>query len=143
MCDTPGFPLTSVPKLVCDMQGFDRLELPQNNRRVVASSKWLLQSWRANSDLQPLLYEGDPFYPSPEEIARVTDYIVAYCCKGHECIVEKMKQIKAQFSLNYLVAIPILRSVTEILSQIHLIFLIICISIMVRGLPRPILTMTV
>ena len=78
MYDTPGFPMTTVPKLVHELQGFDRLELPRNHRRVVASSKWLLQGWRANCDLQPLLYAGDPFYPSPDEIARVTDYIVAY-----------------------------------------------------------------
>jgi hypothetical protein len=95
MCNTPGFPLTIVPKLVRDLQGFDRLELPRNNRRIVASSRWLLQGWRANSDIQPLLYTGDSFYPSPEEIARVTDYIVAYCCKGNEHIVEEMKQMKA------------------------------------------------
>ena len=77
MCDTPGFPLRAEPKLVHDLQGFDRLELPQNHRRIVATSKWLVQGWRANCDIQVLLYDCDPFHPNPDEIARVTDYIVA------------------------------------------------------------------
>src|SRR5687767_14311667 len=95
MCDTPGFPVRVEPKLVHDLQGFDRLELPQNHRRIVATSRWLVQGWRANCDIQVLLYEGDPLHPNPDEIARVTDYIVAYACKGNESIVEQKKQMKA------------------------------------------------
>ena len=95
MCDTPGFPLRIEPKLVRDLRGFDRLELPRNNKRIVTTSKPLVQSWRANCDIQILLYEGNPAHPSPEEIARVTDYIVAYCCKGNESLIEEMKQMKA------------------------------------------------
>ena len=45
--------------------------------------------------MQVLLYECDPLHPNPNEITRVTDYIVAYACKGNETIVEEMKQIKA------------------------------------------------
>ena len=95
MCDTPGFPLRPVPQLVHDLRGFDRLELPRNNNRIVTTSKWLVQGWRANCDLQLLLYECDPLYPNPDEIARVTDYIVAYACKGTETLMEEMKQMKA------------------------------------------------
>ena len=95
MCDTPGFPLRIEPKLVRDLRGFDRLELPRNNKRIVTTSKPLVQSWRANCDIQIFLYEGNPAHPSPEEIARVTDYIVAYCCKGNESLIEEMKQMKA------------------------------------------------
>ena len=95
MCDTPGFPLREEPMLVRDLQGFDRLELPRNNRRIVASSRWLLQGWRANCDIQVLLFECDPLHPNPDEIARVTDYIVAYACKGNETIVEEKNQMKA------------------------------------------------
>ena len=42
-----------------------------------------------------LLYECHPMHPNPDEIARVTDYIVAYACKGNESIVEEKKQAKA------------------------------------------------
>jgi len=41
------------------------------------------------------LYECDPLHPNPDEIARVTDYIVAYACKGNKTIVEEMNQMKA------------------------------------------------
>ena len=95
MCDTPGFPLRVEPKLVHDLQGFDRLELPHSNRRFIVTSKWLVQGWRANCDIQVLLYEGGPLHPNPDEVARVTDCIVAYACKGNETIVEEMKQMKA------------------------------------------------
>src|SRR5688500_18528712 len=95
MCDTPGFPIRVEPTLVRDLRGFDRLELPRNDKRIVASSRWLLQGCRANCDIQVLLYECDPSDPNPEEIARVTDYIVAYACKGNETILEEKRQMKA------------------------------------------------
>ena len=106
MCDMPELPLKTEPNLVHDLRGFNRLELPRNHRKIVATSRWLVQGWRANCDLQVLLYECDPKHPSPEEIARVTDYIVAYACKGNETIVEEKKQIKAlilasQYIWNY------------------------------------------
>ena len=95
MCDTPGFPLREERKLVWDLHGFDRLELPQNDRRIVATSKWLVQGWRADCNILVLLYECDSLHPYPDEIARVTDYIVAYACKGNYTIVEERKQMKA------------------------------------------------
>ena len=36
-------------------------------------------------------------HPDPDEIARVTDYIVAYACKGNETIVEERSQMKSLF----------------------------------------------
>src|SRR6478735_3014231 len=88
-CDKPGFPLRTEPKLVHDLRGFDRLDLPRNHRRIVASSRYLLQGWRANCDIQVLLYECDPMHPNPDEIARLTDYIVAYACKGNGSALEE------------------------------------------------------
>ena len=41
------------------------------------------------------MYQCDPLHPNFNEIARVTDYIVAYTCKGNESLVEEMKQMKA------------------------------------------------
>ena len=40
------------------------------------------------------LYKCDPVSPSPNEIARLTDYIVAYACKGNETIDKEMKKGK-------------------------------------------------
>src|SRR4051812_29514118 len=95
MCNTPGFPLRTEPELVRDLRGFDRLDFPRNHRRIVASSRYLLQGWSANCDIQVLLYDCDPLHPNPDEIARVTDYIVAYACKGNGAFVEEKKQMKA------------------------------------------------
>ena len=50
--------------------------------------------WRVNCAIQVFLYEGDPLHPNPDEIARVTDYIVVYTCKGNESFVKEMKQMK-------------------------------------------------
>jgi hypothetical protein len=40
------------------------------------------------------LYESNPFSPDPSEIARVTDYVVAYACKGNSTLTEEKRQIK-------------------------------------------------
>ena len=93
--DTPGFPLRTEPAILHDLRGFDRLELPRNNNRTVQSSLSFVQSWRANCDIQVLLYDSDPKCPNPEDIGRVTDYIVAYACKGNETIVQEKEQMKA------------------------------------------------
>jgi hypothetical protein len=77
------------------LRGFDRLELPRNNQRTVQSSLCFVQSWRANCDIQILLYDSDPKCPNPEDIGRVTDYIVAHACKGNETIVQERQQMKA------------------------------------------------
>ncbi len=66
-----------------DVRGFNRLELPRNNKRTVQSSLYLLQGWRANCDIQLILYDSDPTNPDCEELAKVTDYVVAYASKGN------------------------------------------------------------
>ena len=66
-----------------DVCGFNRLELPRNNKMTVQSSLYLLQGWRANCDIQLILYDSDPTNPDCEELAKVTDYVVAYASKGN------------------------------------------------------------
>ena len=41
-----------------------------------------------------MLYDSDPFNPDPAEIARVTDYIVAYASKGNVSLADEKKQIR-------------------------------------------------
>jgi len=56
---------------------------------------YLLQSWRANCDIQLIVYESqDMKFPDPSEIARVTDYIVSYQCKGNESEKTERQLIK-------------------------------------------------
>ena len=41
------------------------------------------------------LYECDHIHPNPDEIAWVTNYLVAYTCKENESLVEEIEQMKA------------------------------------------------
>jgi hypothetical protein len=93
--DTPGFKLREKPAIVPDKRGFRRIELTRNHKRVVQSSLDLLRSWRGNCDFQILLYDCDPNTPDPSEIARVTDYVVAYACKGNQRLVDEKKELKS------------------------------------------------
>ena len=97
--DTEGFPLRSEAAIIRDVRGFYRLELPRENRRTVQSSTWLVQGWQANLDIQILLYDCNPCNPDPEEIARVTDYIVAYQCKGNDSFQKERNEVK-EYILN-------------------------------------------
>lgn len=54
----------------------------------------MLQSWRANCDIQVLVYESDPANPDIKEISRVTDYIVAYQTKGNSTWLEERETTK-------------------------------------------------
>ena len=92
-CDTPGFVLQQESSLVDDVRGFKRIQLPRNHRRITQSSMLMCQSWRANCDIQILLYDSDPDNPDPADVARATDYIVAYACKGVETLQEEKRQM--------------------------------------------------
>ena len=94
-CNTEGFPLISEPRIVKDVRGFKKLEMPRNHPRVIQSSMSLVQSWHANCDVQFLIYDSDPLCPDPSDIARVTDYVVAYACKGNDTLIEEKKHIKS------------------------------------------------
>ena len=91
--NTPGFPLRRTEEIVHDIRGFKKVELRRNNSRILQTSKILVQSWRANCDVQIILYDSDPKHPSPTEIAKATDYIVGYACKGNETLIEEKKQM--------------------------------------------------
>ena len=93
--NTPGFELTDVPIIKADHKKTTRLYMPRNHRRVNQSSMDLLQSWRGNCDIQLLVYNTNPKEPNIGEIARVTDYVVAYSCKGNATIQEEIETNKA------------------------------------------------
>lgn len=93
-CNTPGFELTEHPKIAVDHKKTKRLYMPRNHRRLNQTSTILLQSWRANCDVQLLIYSCSPLKPDISEISRVTDYIVAYQCKANLTMKEEMDQNK-------------------------------------------------
>ena len=54
----------------------------------------LVQSWRANCDIQLLLYDSDPYNPNLAEFAKVADYIVSYITKGNIGYLTEQKIMK-------------------------------------------------
>ena len=95
-CDTPGFRLRGTHDVVTDIRGYTRLELKRNDdRRLLQSSSYALQSWRANCDVQLMLYQSDPDNPDLSELAAVTDYVVSYACKGNESVTEEKQKMKS------------------------------------------------
>ena len=80
---TPGFPIQDVDTLNVDSIGIKRLALQRNSKRMNQSSFTALRSWRANCDVQLIIYDSDPEYPNLDEIAKISDYVVSYTCKGN------------------------------------------------------------
>ena len=93
--DTPGFQRRTKPALVRDHQNYQCLELVHNNRHMVQSSMHLLKIWHGNCDVKVLMYNSDPDFPDPSDIAMVTDYVVAYACKGNATLKEEKEHIKS------------------------------------------------
>lgn len=96
--DTPGFRSQPRVSIIRDPRGHKRFSMPRPARKekdtLIQTSIYLSQSWRANCDFQIMYYESGHVHPSAEDIARVTDYIVAYACKGIESIEQEKQQIK-------------------------------------------------
>ena len=61
---------------------------------MVQSSMHLLKIWHGNCDVKVLVYNSDPDFPDATDIAMVTDYIVAYACKGNAMLKEEKDHIK-------------------------------------------------
>lgn len=83
-CDTPGFPFVEKDSILLDKRGFNVLKLKRTiSRRFNQSSMIACQSWRANCDIQVILYNTDPKFPDLREISNVAGYVVSYTCKGN------------------------------------------------------------
>ena len=63
--------------------------MKRNHARLNQTSVAMLQGWRANCDVQLLVYRCNPKNPDPSEIAKVTDYVAAYSCKGNYSLKEE------------------------------------------------------
>ena len=81
-CDTPGFQLRSDHAITRDDRDFLKLEMKRNNLRMIQTPLNVLRGWRGNCDIKVLLYDCHDSEPTPEDIAEVTDYVVACACKG-------------------------------------------------------------
>jgi hypothetical protein len=93
-CDTPGFKTNPSPAITRDPRGFDRVDMPRNNKYVVQASTYLCQGWRGNCDIQYLIYSSDGDEVDASDISRVTNYIVSYSCKGNETEIQEKGALK-------------------------------------------------
>ena len=92
--DTPGAEVNKNPSVELDDNGNLKVYMPRNHPRLNQTSSDMLQSWRANCDVQILMYDCDPKKPSVSDLARVTDYVVGYSCKGNTTSKEEKEQYK-------------------------------------------------
>ena len=98
--DTPGFPSRKKDCIEKDHRGITKVFLRRNHPRVNQTSLFALQSWRANCDVQVLLYKGDPNKPDIMEIASIVDYVIAYCNKGNATQKEELRQTREDLVMN-------------------------------------------
>jgi hypothetical protein len=95
MGDTPGKDNINEARIEKDPRGIEHLQLPRpNSKRVVQHSKYLLQTWRANTDVQLLIYRSDPNMPDVSEIEAVSRYCVAYAGKRYKTTRQEINAIQ-------------------------------------------------
>ena len=93
--DTTGFELLDTDKLDMDKhRDYLVLKLKRNHSRLKQTSIPMLQSWRANCDVQVIIYQSNPKELDVYDIARVTSYVVSYTCKGSETSEQEADAIK-------------------------------------------------
>jgi hypothetical protein len=68
--------------------------MPRNHARLNQTSLSLIKGWRGNCDVQVLIYDSDPDNVDLREISKVTDYVVAYSCKGNATHREERETMK-------------------------------------------------
>lgn len=79
---TEGKPISTASAIVVCKRGLENFQMVRTkSRRVVQHSKTLLQGWRANCDIQLLIYRSHPNKPDLKEIEKVCQYVVAYAGK--------------------------------------------------------------
>jgi hypothetical protein len=93
-CDTPGWKLRELDVIENDVRGFKKMCLKRNHPKFIQTSLHCLQSWRANCDIAILIYESDPKNPDSSEIAKFTDYVISYACKGNLTLAIEKKTSK-------------------------------------------------
>jgi len=136
-CDTPGWKLRDSDTIDNDIRGFKRMFLKRNHPKFIQTSLHCVQSWRANCDISILIYESDPKNPDPNEIAKVTDYVVNYACKGNLTLAVKKKTGKGfHFKVSTCILSDTLKHKFTKLLKSKSIFLVNIITIIVVRLKQ-------
>ena len=96
---TPGFENRDEPTIKNDFLGYKKLFLkrkrPAPGYNIIQTSLYQVESWRANCDVQMFIYEDHENGFSDVDIAKVTNYIVSYACKGVEGYLEEKEQMSS------------------------------------------------
>ena len=93
--DTDGRELSTTSVITVDRRGIEHFRLRRTkSRKVVQHSIPVLQGWRANSDVQLMLYRSHPDKPDISEIENVCKYVVAYASKKNHTTKEEKEAIQ-------------------------------------------------
>ena len=93
--DTPGMPLREESMIYTDKKGINQFRMKRtHSTRVVQHSRTLLRGWRANCDIQLLLYFSNPKLPDIGEIEDVCKYVVAYTGKKNNTTQQEKSSIQ-------------------------------------------------
>jgi hypothetical protein len=93
--DTEGKGLHEKAKIVKDHKGVEHFYMPRRySERINQHSRSLLQAWRANADVQLLIYRSDPNLPDVGEIESVCRYVVAYAGKRYKTCRQEINMIQ-------------------------------------------------
>ena len=93
--DTPGKDLLNEPKIEADRKGIEHLFLPRrHSNKINQRSRHVLQAWRANTDVQLIIYRSNPDIPDVREIEAVCRYCTSYASKAHQTTKEEINTIQ-------------------------------------------------
>ena len=93
--DTPGKDRRTQATIEKNAKGIEHLLLPRlHSKKVVQHSRAILQAWRANADVQLLIYRSNPNIPDVGEIEAVTKYCTAYAGKTKHTTREEISTIQ-------------------------------------------------
>ena len=82
-------------RIVKDHKGVGHFFMPHRYSKIVNQhSISLLQAWRANADVQLLIYWSDPDLPDVGEIGSVCRYVVAYASKRYRTSCQEINMIQ-------------------------------------------------
>ena len=104
--DTKGKDFHEEAKIVKNHKGVEHFCMTRYySKRVNQNSTSLLQAWRANADVQLLIYWSDPDLPDAGEIESVCRYVVAYAGKRYKISHLEINMIQ-DVILGYVVILP-------------------------------------
>lgn len=93
--DTPGKPIQEHATIEKNIRGVEHLLLTRlHSTKINQHSRPILQAWRANADVQLIVYRSNPRIPDVGEIEAVSRYCTAYASKTHQTTRQEISTIQ-------------------------------------------------